>query len=52
MVWPQVKITLRGDSHYSAPEVHDLCDAYGLDFILGQAINKKIKALGEPLMAL
>ena len=51
MVWPQVKITLRGDSHYSAPEVHDLCDAYGLDFILGQAINKKIKALGEPLMA-
>ena len=45
MVWPQVKITLRGDSHYSAPEVHDLCDAYGLDFILGQAINKKINAI-------
>ena len=51
MVWPQVHITLRGDSHYSAPEVHDLCDAYGIDFILGQAINKKLKALGEPLMA-
>jgi len=50
MVWPQTKITLRGDSHFSTPEVHDLCDGYGVDFILGQAINKKLKALGAPLM--
>ena len=50
MVWPKTKITLRGDSHFSTPEVHDLCDGYGIDFILGQAINKKLKALGEPLM--
>ena len=34
------------------PEVHDLCDGYGIDFILGQAINNKLKALGEPLMEL
>ena len=52
MVWPKTKITLRGDSHFSTPEVHDLCDGYGIDFILGQAINKKLKALGEPLMEL
>ncbi len=50
MVWPKTKITLRGDSHFSTPEVHDLCDGYGVDFILGQAINKKLKALGAPLM--
>ena len=50
MAWPQVQITLRGDSHFSAPEVHDLCDAYDVDFILGQANNKKLKALGAPLM--
>jgi len=49
--WPKVLITLRGDAHFSAPEVHDLCDEYGVDFILGQAVNKKLKALGEPLMA-
>lgn len=49
--WPKVKITLRGDAHFSAPEVHDLCDENGVDFILGQAVNKKLKALGEPLMA-
>ena len=36
MVWPKTKITLRGDSHFSTPEVHDLCDGYGIDFILGQ----------------
>jgi len=50
MVWPKTRITLRGDSHFSTPEVHDLCDGYGVDFILGQAINKKLKALGAPLM--
>ncbi len=52
MVWPKTKITLRGDSHFSTPEVHDLCDGYGIDFILGQALNNKLKALGEPLMEL
>ena len=50
-VWPKVKITLRGDAHFSAPEIHDLCDEYGVYFILGQMFNKKLKALGEPLMA-
>jgi hypothetical protein len=51
MVWPQTKICLRGDSHFSVPEVHDLCDAYGIDFILGQAGNSKLNQLGAPLMA-
>jgi hypothetical protein len=51
MVWPQTRICLRGDSHFSTPEVHDLCDGYGIDFILGQAGNPKLKRLGAPLMA-
>ena len=41
-----MQITLRGDAHFSTPEVHDLCDEYGLAFILGQAVNRKLKALG------
>ena len=49
--WPKVRILLRGDAHFSAPEVHDLCQAYRIDFVLGQAINKKLKALSQPLMA-
>jgi hypothetical protein len=30
-----VEILLRGDGHYCAPEVLDLCRARGVDFILG-----------------
>ncbi len=50
MVWPKTRICLRGDSHFSTPEVHGLCDGYGIDFILGQAVNTKLKQLGAPLM--
>ena len=47
-VWPKVKITLRGDAHFSAPEVHALCDKYGVYFIPGQMINKKPKPSENP----
>jgi Transposase DDE domain group 1 len=33
--WPRVEILIRGDGHYCAPEVLDLCRAQGVDFILG-----------------
>jgi Transposase DDE domain group 1 len=33
--WPRVEILLRGDGHYCAPEVLDLCRAQRVDFILG-----------------
>jgi hypothetical protein len=33
--WPRVEILLRGDGHYCAPEVLDLCRALRVDFILG-----------------
>ena len=33
--WPRVEIVLRGDSHYCAPEVLDLCRAQDVDFVLG-----------------
>ena len=35
--WPRVEITLRGDSHYCAPEVLDLCRAEGLRFLFGRS---------------
>ena len=43
--WPQVQILIRGDSHFSVPEVHDLCRAEGLHFVLGQSPNSKLNAL-------
>src|SRR5207344_266567 len=33
--WPRVEILIRGDGHYCAPEVLDICRAHGVDFILG-----------------
>lgn len=41
--WPRVEILLRGDSHYCAPEVLDLCRARGVDFILGVAPNAALR---------
>ncbi|MGH7186810.1 MAG: IS1380 family transposase, partial [Pseudomonadota bacterium] len=37
--WPTTKITLRGDGHYGRPEVMDVCEANGIDFVFGLAGN-------------
>jgi hypothetical protein len=42
--WPRVRILVRGDSHYSAPEVHDYCEQNGLSYVFGQNPNKVIQA--------
>ena len=49
--WPDVGIFLRGDSHFSCPEVHDFCDEHEVYFVLGQAGNTRLAARGHPLMA-
>jgi len=38
--WPETRITIRGDSHYSRPQVMDWCEENGIDFVLGLAGNK------------
>ena len=48
--WPKVHITLRGDAHFSTPQVHEVCEEYRVSFILGQAANAKLNELGAPLM--
>ena len=48
--WPKVRITLRGDAHFSTPQVHEVCEEYRVSFILGQAANAKLNELGAPLM--
>ena len=49
--WPKVSIILRGDSHFSCPEVHDYCEANGLFYVLGQTGNARLDALGAGLLA-
>ena len=49
--WPAADIFLRGDSHFSAPEVHAFCDAHDVSYVLGQAGNAVLKQHAAPLLA-
>lgn len=42
--WPRVEILIRGDGHYCAPEVLDLCRAQGEDFIFGLPTTSVLRA--------
>lgn len=48
--WPDVQIILRGDSHFSCPEVHAFCEGHEVYYVLGQAGNPCLHALGTPLL--
>lgn len=43
--WPKVQILLRGDSHFSAPEVHEFCETQKepVYYLLGQSGNAVLK---------
>ncbi len=49
--WPDVAIILRGDAHFSCPQVHQLCADSDLYFILGQTSNAKLCEAAQPLIA-
>jgi hypothetical protein len=46
--WPKVRILIRGDSHYCAPEVLNLLRRLQCDYILGLQINSKLDARARP----
>lgn len=43
-VWPEVKITLRGDSGFCREELMSWCDAHRVNYVLGLAKNERLKA--------
>jgi DDE family transposase len=42
--WPEVKITLRGDSGFCREELMAWCEQEGVDYVLGLAKNERLKA--------
>lgn len=48
MHWPDVKILIRGDSHYCGEPVLALLEKLGCDYILGLSINPKLDAMSKP----
>jgi hypothetical protein len=47
-VWPEVKITLRGDSGFCREELMSWCEQEGVDYVLGLAKNERLKAAIAP----
>jgi hypothetical protein len=46
--WPKVRIVIRGDSHFSSPELFDLCASMRkVHFVVGLTNNKVLAALVE-----
>ena len=50
--WPEVLILLRGDSHFSTPEVHEWCESQEPEivYILGQSGNTVLKKKVQELL--
>jgi Transposase DDE domain group 1 len=42
--WPEVKITIRGDSGFCREELISWCEAHQVDYVLGLAKNERLKA--------
>ena len=51
--WPEVGLILRGDSHYSCPEVFDFCEENDLKYVLGfkalSPLLRQVKPLVEEM---
>src|ERR1700689_4025979 len=47
--WPQTRITIRGDGHYSRPEVMEWCDKNGIDFVFGLPGNAVLDRLVDEI---
>jgi hypothetical protein len=50
--WPEVLILLRGDGHFSTPEVHEWCESQEPEimYILGQSGNNVLKKKAQGLL--
>jgi hypothetical protein len=42
--WPEVKITIRGDSGFCREELMTWCETHQVDYVLGLAKNERLKA--------
>lgn len=50
--WPQVQLVVRGDSAYSRDDIMSWCEARGIDYVFGLAVNERLKRMTLPLLQL
>ena len=46
--WPRVEITVRGDGHYGTPDVMELLEDQGCNYIFGPPGNARLSKTGQP----
>jgi hypothetical protein len=49
--WPDVQIHIRGDSGFGTPRMYSACEQLAVDYTLGMAMNARLKALSDELLA-
>lgn len=49
--WPKIKILMRADSHFCGPQVLDLLESLGCDYILGLSTNARLATTAAPWKA-
>jgi DDE family transposase len=49
--WPQVRITLRGDSGFCRDELMSWCEDHGVDYVFGLARNPRLRAIVADALA-
>ena len=49
-MWPDVQISLRGDSGFATPKTYTLCEELRVDYTLGLAMNAVLKRHSEELL--
>lgn len=45
--WPEIKIRVRGDTGFAAPEMYEFCEAEGLGYVFGYSTNAVLKRRTE-----
>jgi len=48
--WPRAQLLLRADSHFAAPEVFDLCEQHGVDYVINLGTNPVLQERSERLV--
>ena len=49
--WPDVKISVRGDSGFGVPVMYDVCRELNLWYTFGIGMNSRLKALSDELLS-
>ena len=50
-VWPDVQISIRGDSGFGVPCMYDACESLGVTYTFGLSMNKRLQAKSSELLA-